>query len=133
MAFVDKKGVRFYQRQGPKASETPAPPLGACIRYLNKEDLSSDSTAFRKTAVITNCSLVTSYNWLDGKTNEPTILVPGKKISCPQNFAIDKETQASHRDGPHRQRQQNCGKMPGSIFETKMPLDIPSTLWNQRS
>jgi hypothetical protein len=90
MAFVNKR-FRPYQRQGPKASETPAPPLGPCIQNLNIEDLSSDSAVFRNKAVITDFSLVTSYNWLDRKTNEPTILVPGNKISSrPQNFAADK-------------------------------------------
>jgi hypothetical protein len=104
MAYWGKRG-RPYQRQGPKAPktpETPAPPLGAFLQSLNREDLSKVSTAFSETAVITDCSIVASYNWLEGKTKEPAILVPGNKISSlSQNFATDKETQAGHHDGPH--------------------------------
>ncbi len=56
-------------------SSTPAPPLGPIIESLFTSDIEADAGKYASTAVIKDCELVASYNWLDKK--EPTILVPG--------------------------------------------------------
>lgn len=65
----------------PRVSSVPSPPLGKLIQSLTKHDLEKDARAYIDKASIQDCSVVTSYNWLD-KSN-PTIVIPGQYISCP--------------------------------------------------
>jgi hypothetical protein len=58
-------------------SEAPSLPFGTLLKSLEVRDLDVESTSFDQTAAISNSRFVTSYNWLDGNTTEPTILVPG--------------------------------------------------------
>ncbi len=51
-------------------------PLGDLLVGLNAADISPSDGAPQ----ISNFQCIASYNWLD--SSEPTILVPGKSISC---------------------------------------------------
>ncbi|GAB1312623.1 hypothetical protein MFIFM68171_02833 [Madurella fahalii] len=57
---------------------SPPPPLGDVLRTLQMGDLAGQAREFADTAKIRHVQIVTSYNWVDNKASEPTILVPGK-------------------------------------------------------
>ncbi|KAK0643160.1 geranylgeranyl pyrophosphate synthetase [Cercophora newfieldiana] len=58
--------------------QTPPPPFGALLQTLKIEDLAVSSKKFVNSATIEDVEVITSYNWLDKKGAEPTILIPGK-------------------------------------------------------
>jgi hypothetical protein len=74
-------GKYFSKCKGPDTPETPAPPLGKLVRTLDRTSLNADSIAFKDTAIIADCSFVASYNWVDGKGKDSTILVPGRSLA----------------------------------------------------
>lgn len=54
------------------------PPLGALVREVIVKDLCDEAMALEESSSISNCTTVTSYNWVHAK--EPTILVPGRSL-----------------------------------------------------
>lgn len=59
----------------PQAQETPALPLGSRLADVHESDLADVSTVDEKSAKISDCKEIASFNWLNEK--EPTILIPG--------------------------------------------------------
>lgn len=55
---------------------TPSPPLGTLIREFRVDDIDETAETLREKAVISDCTPIASYSWLN--TREPTILIPGK-------------------------------------------------------
>jgi hypothetical protein len=66
---------RHTYNQKPIVSSVPVPPLGQLLESLNTADLAKDAKEHRDQASIQDCSLVTSYNWLD--KSDPTMVIPG--------------------------------------------------------
>jgi hypothetical protein len=62
-----------------KTPETPAPLRGKLLKSWHVDELQSEAANWREAAKITDTELLASYNWLDGGSNEPTIVVPGGK------------------------------------------------------
>lgn len=54
---------------------SPEPPLGALLHSLDVSDFNEDAKIYVSESVITDCTAVASYNWLDRE--EPTIVIPG--------------------------------------------------------
>ncbi|KXX80998.1 hypothetical protein MMYC01_205187 [Madurella mycetomatis] len=57
---------------------SPPPPLGDVIRTLQVSDLAGRAREFAGSAKILHARTVTSYNWVDNKASESTIMIPGK-------------------------------------------------------
>lgn len=55
------------------------PALGELLTFLQKQTLAKEGIAYTETASIKDCSLITSFNWLEGKS---AIVIPG-------NFILD--------------------------------------------
>jgi len=72
--------------------QAPPPPFGPLLQTLKAEDLAVPSKKFVDSATIRDVQLLTSYNWLDKKGVEPTILVPGASglnpILLPEPFHL---------------------------------------------
>lgn len=58
-----------------QAQETPAPPLGSMLAEVHESDLADVSNVDEKSAKISDCKEIASFNWLNEK--QPTILIPG--------------------------------------------------------
>lgn len=56
--------------------QSPEFKKGELITSLTAEKLQKDAKDFADTALISDVSLITSFNWL-GKTTNPTMLIPG--------------------------------------------------------
>ncbi|KAK0613522.1 hypothetical protein B0T14DRAFT_436537 [Immersiella caudata] len=69
--------------------QTPPPPFGPLLQTVSIEDLADSSKKFANSAAIRDVQVITSYNWVDRKGANPTILVPGMFLflnSCHQPF-----------------------------------------------
>ncbi|KAK4449061.1 hypothetical protein QBC34DRAFT_351756 [Podospora aff. communis PSN243] len=60
------------------APPTPPPPFGPILQTVRIDELFDASKNFASSATIRDVQVVTSYNWVDRKGTQPTILVPGK-------------------------------------------------------
>lgn len=58
-----------------QTQETPALPLGSMLAEVHESDLADVSNVNEKSAKISDCKEIASFNWLNEK--EPTILIPG--------------------------------------------------------
>ncbi|OIW23055.1 hypothetical protein CONLIGDRAFT_563280, partial [Coniochaeta ligniaria NRRL 30616] len=107
---------RYYQKKstphGVCVSSIPPPPLGKLIQSLNKDDLDKDAKDFTDKASIQDCSLVTSYNWLD--KSDPTILIPG---TPPRWTPLPGETKLAQDSNDHF-RDKNASKYPSHPMES---------------
>lgn len=72
-SFVNR-GRAGRATRGPPRPQTPELAVGDLIQSITTQKLRSTETA--GPARITDCSLLTSFNWLS-KSTEPTILIPG--------------------------------------------------------
>ncbi|KAK0705858.1 hypothetical protein B0T26DRAFT_655827 [Lasiosphaeria miniovina] len=61
----------------PVPTTTP-PPLGKLIQTVRVKDLAGESKNFIDSAAIRDCEAIASFNWLDKKGSESTVLTPGK-------------------------------------------------------
>ncbi|KAK3370714.1 hypothetical protein B0T24DRAFT_721005 [Lasiosphaeria ovina] len=61
----------------PVPATTP-PPLGKLIQTVRVKDMVGESKNFIDSAAIRDCEAIASFNWLDKKGSESTILTPGK-------------------------------------------------------
>lgn len=58
-----------------KAQETPEPSLGSVLAKVHEDDLTEVSHVDEKSAKISDCKEIASFNWLN--TKEPVIVIPG--------------------------------------------------------
>ena len=70
-------------RKDDDVPSTPSPPLGSLISSLRKDDIDNAAEGLAKSAEIRDCRTVASYNWLDKKGSEATVLVPGRVEPLP--------------------------------------------------
>ncbi|KAH8907360.1 hypothetical protein BR93DRAFT_928245 [Coniochaeta sp. PMI_546] len=107
---------RYYPKKSmtaaPLVPSVPSPPLGKLIQSLNKYDLERDARAYTDKASIQDCTVVTSYNWLD-KSN-PTIVIPGKP---PRWMPLPGEIKLAQDSGDYF-RDKNGSKYPFHLMES---------------
>ncbi|KAF1814037.1 geranylgeranyl pyrophosphate synthetase [Eremomyces bilateralis CBS 781.70] len=106
-------GGRNWRTSAPKKVETPSPPYGTLLKSIEVKDLDGESTSFSQTATITDSRLVASYNWVDGNTVEPTILVPGK----PPRWTPLTEAMNLAQDSGEYFRDKNAARYPKHPME----------------
>lgn len=86
MSYWAQKAPNYEQgylkaRGPPKVDDTPAGPLlplGPLIKTLQKDDINDAAQDFTESAKIRDCGTIASYNWLNKKGPDATIIVPGK-------------------------------------------------------
>lgn len=102
-------GASAHPRTAPNSS--PEPPLGALLHSLDVSDFHEDANMYVTESVITDCTAVASYNWLDRP--EPTIIIPGK----PPKWTPPPEPRQLSPDNGEYFREPNAAHFPKHPIE----------------